>query len=85
MLILEMKSVAENSGSEFIIAYLASPSIDKSPYLLFFNKHNIQYIDCTPEVYGLSELVVPGEGHFSPLLNSRWADCIEKGIRNILK
>jgi hypothetical protein len=83
-LILEMKSVAEGSGSIFIVAYLASPSINKYPYLNFFNKHGVRYIDCTPKIYGPSELAVPGEGHPSSILNSRWADCIEKAIKNIV-
>jgi len=88
-LILEIKELCEDQGSEFIMVllscYRTDEKIIKEYYQKFCLKQGIHCIDCVIDYNNMgSDMKVPGDGHPNGKVNTLWADCIAEKLNQIL-
>ncbi len=80
--IADMKQLAEDHHSRFLVAVLGSPGATE-PYETFFRSAGVERARCIEAL--TPDLIVPGDGHPNGVLTSRWADCIGKALRRRLR
>jgi len=78
-LVREMKLLAEGRHSRFLVAVLGLRDESDLRLLTQFKRDGVRYLSC--EGVPTPQTTVPGEGHPNGVMNTFWADCIEKGIR----
>ena len=74
-IIKKMNEISNKNGIIFVNLFLNSSKTKVSQMKLFFEKNNIEYLDCNQENLG-EKYIVKDEGHPNEKLHSIWSDCI---------
>ena len=79
---LAMDQEARQHGARFVFLFLNSKPYPQIRYTKFLRSHSIPVIDCN-RPFRLQWIVV-NEAHPNGLLNTEWAECIEKALPPLL-
>jgi hypothetical protein len=82
-LLLRMRDICVKKRAKFLVVFLYLNEEMKAHYKAFLSENNVDFLDCAFPL--TSEFRVPIEGHPNGMMNTRWVDCIEEKIRNIVK
>ena len=79
-IVKQMSEISNKNGIIFVNLFLNSSTRKVSQMKLFFDAHNIEYLDCNQEKLE-EKHIVKNEGHPNEKLHSMWSDCIFKYLK----
>ncbi|MBM4245907.1 MAG: hypothetical protein FJ148_19225 [Deltaproteobacteria bacterium] len=77
-LILAMRDLCARHGVRFDVLLLQASPRKRAEYIRFFDRAHVGYADCVVPIPATAR--VPGEGHPGPMINERWAACVEEKL-----
>ena len=86
-LILEMDRLCKERGIKFIFTFLDGTENRKNYLRKFLAENDITFVDCVNSGYQArnSSMLLENDFHPNILVNSYWADCLERYFRDNIK